>query len=572
MDVNFDGATISVILDVLAYNTYQNAFYLNMVGSEMFLDTAQQRDSVVLRAKELNYVPRSFRSATANVNLVVSNVPNNPLLLTLPAGTSFTGKAGSNSYTFVTDTNVVINANTDGNFYINDLQIFEGTLVTDSFIVQPYTSTSYQPFTLSNPTIDTQSLIVVSIENNGANTIPYFVSTSLLDLTGSSTVYFIQGGDNSQYQIIFGDNVVGRRPADQATVIAQYRTTNGQLPNGISAFTLNGSIAGSSNVVVTTVSPASGGDIGEDIDSIRYNAPRYYATQERAVTTADYESLLLSTYPEIEAISVYGGEDANPPQYGQVFIAMKIYNLDFLPQAKINEYSSFLTTRAVLNIPPNFVEPDYLYASVNSVVKYNINQTSLQLADIETAVISTIQTYSQTSLEDFNTSLLYSRFTSDIDATDPSIISNQTTYTLMKKLVPTIGVAKNYTISFNNEIDVDLIQRPLIHPTLAEHYVESSYFTYNGIKVRMEDDSVGNLRIIQSQADGYDHTILSSGFGTIDYANGIITISGFAPSAFEGDAIRIYAKPKTLDTMSSLNVIYEIPNDEISVTAVGVRA
>ena len=570
-DYNYDGATLSVILDLLAYNTYNNAFYLNMVGSEMFLDTAQQRDSVVLRAKELNYVPRSFRSAVANVNLVVSNVPNNPLLLTIPAGTSFTGKSGSNAYIFVTNSNQVINANTDGNFYVNNLQIYEGSLITDTFVIQPYSNTDYQPLTLSNPTIDTDSLVVVSVENNGANTISYLPSTSLLDLNSNSAVYFVQGGDNSQYQIIFGDNVVGRRPADQAVVVAQYRITNGQLPNGISIFSLNGTIGGSSNVAITTVSAASGGDIGEDINSIRYNAPRYYATQERAVTAADYETLLTVTFPEIEAIAAYGGEQTTPPQYGKVFISLKIYGTDFIPTDYISKYTTFLSTRSPIAIVPQFIEPEYLYASITTKIKYNVNVTTKQPADIVSLITSTIQEYSKTNLEDFNTTLLFSRFCSAIDASDPSIVSNQTEYTLMKKLIPSLTTAQNYTINFGAALDTDFIPEPLIHSSSAEHSVQSSIFTYNGLSVRLEDDGLGNMRLIQPQTDGNDHTILSTGLGSIDYTTGVISITNFLPQSYPNDSIRFYAKPYNLDNSSSLNVIFEIPNDEINVSVITVR-
>jgi hypothetical protein len=290
-DYNFESSNLNVLLDLLAYNTYQNAFYMNMIGSEMFLDTAQLRDSVVLKAVELNYTPRSFRSSYAKVNLAISGVPNNPLLLTIPAGTSFTGKAGSNTYTFSTNQNLVVEASGNGVFNASNVEIYEGTPVTDTFVIKPSATVDNQQFILSNPTIDTESLTVVSIENGGANVIPYLLSTTLLDIKETTPVYFLQGSDNSQYQIIFGDNVVGRKPLDNSVVSVSYLVTNGQLPNGIAIFSPNSTIGGGT-VTVTTVSAATGGDIAEDIESIRFNAPRYYATQERAVTTTDYETLL----------------------------------------------------------------------------------------------------------------------------------------------------------------------------------------------------------------------------------------------------------------------------------------
>jgi len=563
-DYNFDGSNLSVILDLLSYNTYMNAFYMNMVASEMFLDTAQQRDSVVLRAKELNYVPRSFRSSYALVDLVVANVDPSIVLLTIPSGTSFTGRAGTNNYTFSTNQTIVVQANTDGNFYASNVAIYEGTSVTDTFTVQPASNTDVQQFTLSNPTIDTTSLSVVSIENGGANVIPYILSTTLLDLTSNSNVYFLQGADNSQYQIIFGDNVVGRRPADQAIVAATYLITNGQLPNGIATFTPNGTLGSSSNITVNTVSPAQGGDIGEDINSIRFNAPRYFATQERAVTTSDYETLLTVTYPEIQAISVYGGETTSPPQYGKVFISLKLYNFDNIPQDKVTEYSQFLATRAPLTIVPVFVEPDYTYASVATTVKYNINQTTLQPADISTFVTSAIQTYNLQYLDNFASTLLYSRLVEAIDSAHPSIISNQTEYSVMKKLLPT-SATQNYTLTYN---------MPFNNEGQSGTTVTSTQYIVDGVYYTIEDTGASFNTITQT----YTGNLIVSGqpsnvVGTVDFTNGVITLTNFFVDSYVGDAIRFYCQlPENVkDVSTSQNVIFEIPNDEIIVNVQIVR-
>jgi len=573
-DYNFEGSNLSVILDLLSYNTYLNAFYMNMIGSEMFLDTAQQRDSVILRAKELNYLPRSFKSSYALVNLVITpNAQIQTALLTIPSGTSFTGKAGSNSYTFSTNQNLVLSVNSDGKFYASNIALYEGTSVTDTFVVQPTVNTNTQAFTLTNPTIDTSSLTVVSVEGNGANVVPYLQATSLLDIASTTPVYFLQAGDNSRYQIIFGDNVVGRRPPDNSAVVANYRVTNGQLPNGIATFIPNGSIGGTTNIVVTTLAAAQGGDIGESIDSIKFNAPRHYATQERAVTTADYETILQLTYPEIEAISVYGGETTTPPQYGKVFVSLKLYNYNAVPQSKILEYTSFLNSRAPLTIQPVFVEPEVLYASINTTVKYNVNQTSLQQADIAAFVTSAIQSYNLTNLDNFKSTLLYSRLVEGIDNAHPSIVSNQTRYQLMKKLVPSILGSKNYTINFGQALNSTLPAQSLIHPTTLAHTVRTTNFYYNGLLVHIEDDALGNLRIVQEQSDGNDHTLVSSGVGTVDYTNGIINLTNFYTPDYVGTEIRIYVDlpDDVKDSYSSGNVIYEIPNDEINVNVQIVR-
>jgi len=568
-DYNFNASNLSVLLDLLSYNTYQNAYYMNMIGSEMFLDTAQLRDSVVLKAVELNYTPRSFRSSYAKVNIAVANVTNNPALLTIPSGTSFTGKAGSNSYTFSTNENIVVNVS-NGVFYANNVEIFEGSSVTDTFVINSSVNVDKQQFILSNPTIDTKSLKVISVENNGSDAVPYVLSTTLLDIKETTPVYFLQGSDNSQYQIILGDNVVGRKPADNSVLVASYLVTNGQLPNGISAFTSNGLLNGGT-VTVQTVSAAQGGDIAEDIESIRFNAPRYYATQERAVTTTDYETLLQVTYPEIQALSVYGGETTTPPQYGKVIISMKLYNFDIVPPYKVNEYTEFLKVRAPLTITPAFIEPEYTYASVTTNVKYNVNQTTLQPADISAFVTSAIQNYSRNNLEDFKSTLLYSKLVYAIDNAQSTIISNETDYTVMKKLIPSMQGNKNYQLNFKMAINSNLPPEALNHEIGDEHAVQTSKFIYNGLLVNIEDDGNGNLRIVQEQSDGLHHTLVDTGVGNVNYETGTINITNFYTSNYFGDSIRVYIVPRNKDNSTNENVIFQIPNDEIKVSVQIVR-
>jgi len=567
-DYNFDGSNLSVILDLLAYNTYQNAFYMNMIGSEMFLDTAQQRDSVVLRAKELNYTPRSFRSSSANVSLTITPTDSNISLITIPKGTSFTSKAGSNNYTFSTDQMITVTSG-NGVFIADNVSIYEGTYVTDTFVVQPSSNTDRQKFVLSNPTIDTTSLTVTGLENNGANTVSYKLASNILDLKTDSNVYFLQGSENSKFELLFGDNVVGKKPLDGSAIIVEYRSTNGQLPNGVSKFTPNGQIGGTSNVIVTTVSSASGGDIAEDIESIRRNAPRFYATQDRAVTVKDYETLFTVNYPEIQAISVYGGEDASPPQYGSVLISMKIANFDAIPTSKKTEYTTFISTRAPLTIRPVFIEPNYTYVSVNSNVKYNVNQTSLNPEDINTLVTDAIQNYNLTNLNNFKATLLYSRLVNQIDNADASIVSNETDYVLMKKIVPSTSTQKNYTIEFNTALDDALPPQPLNHKASDRHTVYSTKFYYSGQLVSLEDDGVGKMRIVSENANGEHTTLLD--IGTVDYTNGRILLNNFLTTNYVGDAIRIYVMPKSKDNSSNKNTILEIPNDEINVTVQIVR-
>ena len=317
-DVDFEGSNISVLIDLLSYNTYLNSFYTNMVASEMFLDTAALRDSVVSHAKALNYTPRSFVSASANVTISISPTSSTNSVV-IPKGTSFTSRVGSNTFTFTTNENLVL-SNPNNNVFTSNLTIYEGSYLTDSFVMNY--SNSSQRFVISNPTVDTSSISVTVIEDNGDNNINYSKATSLIGMTSVSNNYFIEAAENQQYEIKFGDNVFGRKPKDGSVIVAEYRTSSGELPNGASTFSNDGNIDGHSNVSVSTVSNASGGALNEPIESIRYNAPRAFQTQNRAVTASDYETILKSNFSDIQSISAYGGESLVPPQFGKVFISL----------------------------------------------------------------------------------------------------------------------------------------------------------------------------------------------------------------------------------------------------------
>lgn len=352
-DVDFEGSNINVLIDLLSYNTYLNSFYTNMVASEMFLDSAQLRDSVVSHAKSLNYTPRSFVSSKADIqlNITPSTTVSN---IVVPKGTSFTSRVGSNTYTFSTDSNLILNSSVGGTFSAN-VELYEGFYVTDTFVFN-YSNTS-QRFILSNPTIDTTSLSVTVIEDNGDSTLSFSKAENLVGITSTSKTYFLQAAENQQYEIVFGNNVFGRKPKDGSVVIAEYRNCSGELSNGASLFRNDGNIDGHSNVSIVTINNSSGGSVSEDIESIRFNASRNFQIQSRAVTSTDYESILKSNFPEIESISAYGGEELIPPKFGKVYIAVDIQNADGVPLNRIRAYSQFLKDKTPLSIDTVFITP-----------------------------------------------------------------------------------------------------------------------------------------------------------------------------------------------------------------------
>lgn len=567
-DYDFEGSNMAVLLDVLAYNTYLNSFYTNMVASEMFLDSAQLRDSVVSHAKELNYLPRSFKSAEAAIDVTINSGDPSIKSLTIPKGTTFSTRIGSNSYTFSTDKNVVLTG-ADGVFNTGTISVYEGEYVNETFIVD-YTATN-QRYVISNPTVDTDSISVTIIEDNGATVLEYFYATSLFGINDESRVFFIQPAENEKYEIIFGDGVAGRKPKDGAAVVIDYRVTNGELPNGAYKFTSDGPIESYSNITIATVTAATGGAVSESLESIRFNAPRHFTTQERAITATDYETLLKINFPEINAVSVYGGEEESPAQYGRVFISVDISNVEGLPTTKLNDYYRFVKQRAPVSIEPVFKDPQFTYIDVISQVNYDTTKTDLSTEDIRTLVISAIGDYNNANLNNFKKTLRYSRLLDAIDGAHPSIISNETTVRAIKVIKPTLNKTENITVNFELPLQNDIYQTLLNkHPQNVRQTISSSSFIYQGRRAIIEDDGNGQLSLISE--DQNEHTVIKN-IGTVDYDVGILSITGLNVSSYNGSGtgIKIYARARSNDIYSAKNTILSIRSEDLNITAVKSR-
>lgn len=561
-DYNFDGSNISVLLDVLSYNSYLNSFYLNMVASEMFLDTAQLRDSVVSHAKELNYLPRSFRSAHANVSIAIT--PSTAVSsVVIPSKTAFTARVGANTFNFVTSEAIAITESNNGVFYANNTIIYEGSYVTDTFVKN--TAIDRQRFLLANKNIDTTSIEVSVVENSGANTYTYTQAYSLFGLTSNSNVFFVQAAENEQYEILFGEGNIGRKPLTGAVISATYRICSGELPNGADTFINNSSIDSHANVSIITNESARNGAVSENIDSIRFNAPRAFQSQERAVTESDYKTLLLREFPEIQAISVYGGEKEDPPQYGKVFISVDITNSDGIPDIKKTIYKNYLADKVPLGIIPEVVSPEFIYLAITSIVEYDYNRTTSSEEQLRTQVVSAISTFNETYLNDFNASFKFSNLTTAIDNADKSIISNQTEALPYFILDP--SKTSTFSISFNAPI---LVTSPVeaTHLLEGEKGLFSSTFISEGLTCSIEDDGIGNIRVVKIQGD--NHVELKK-IGTIDYTTGSISISGLTVESFTGRGIKLYGRTTTQNYTSSLKYILSINPEDIQVSLNPVR-
>jgi hypothetical protein len=563
--VNFDGSNISVLLDVLAYNTYLNSFYLNMVASEMFIDSAQLRESVISHAKSLNYLPRSFRSASAVVDISIT--PNTDVTsVTIPSGTEFISRVESNTYVFSTNEDITVSSSVDGVFTATNVVLYEGMRIEDTFVMDSANTT--QQFVLSNPTIDTTSLSVLVAENSGANLYRYEVRSSLFDVSANTAMCFLQVAENDRYEIVFGNGIAGRPPADGALILTQYQASSGQLPNGASVFIPTGSIDGHTNTTVTTTLVAGGGDIHESIESIKFNAPRFYQTQERAVTANDYRVMLQVTYPEITAINVYGGEDADPPRYGTVVIALTVAGSSFIPDNKKQEYTEYIKRRASLSSDPVFVEPVFLDVDIDVDVRYNTGSTTKSVQDIDTLVRNAIANYSASSLEDFSSILRYSALTQAIDGADSSIISNDLYAKPIMSFVPSLNEKQTYTLKFYNELKrMPFSNR--VHVYEDEHTIRTTPFVYNGASCTIEDDGNGKLRVVQ--VSGTSHLVVEEDIGTVDYTSGVVTIRNLQVTSYEGTKIKVYALPLRKDIAASKNQVLRINNIDVGVNILAER-
>ena len=452
-DYNFDGAGLSYLLDILAYNTHYQAYYLNMVANESFLDTAITRDSVVSSAKNLGYIPKSMTSAVATVNITVDSGTTTPDILTLPRGTTFLSNLiDGKSYNFVVrDTLNISKSNTS--FVFENVDLYEGNFTSSTF-VQNNSSNPKQVFTIPDNNIDTTSLQVVVTDvssNTAAET--YTLVTDATELSTTSPVYYIQEGIGGYFQIYFGGDNVGKSIPDGSIVTVSYIITNGSNPNGANVFTGAMPIGAYTNYTVTTVNVASGGDSRETIQSIKNNAPLSFAAQNRLITSNDYKAVLSKEYPQASSIAVWGGEDEIPKVYGKVLVSIKpktgYYISDSEKQRIINE---LILPKSVLSVKSDIIDPDYIFLRLSVEVKYNKNKTVLSSDALKNAIATTIYSYQVTDLDKFDGVFNTSPIIQNILAIDKSIVSCDINVRLSKKIDPTFNVKRTYTIQFGNKL------------------------------------------------------------------------------------------------------------------------
>lgn len=452
-DYDFEGSGLSILLNILAYNTHYNAYYLNMVANESFMDSAMLRNSVVSHAKKYGYVPHSTVAPRAVVSVTVDSGDSTPGYLTIPKGYVFVSNLIDNkAYNFVTLTENTV-AKTGNNFVFSNLNVYEGTFVSYRF---DYTQSSNpkQLFTIPEETIDTSTL-VVSVQQSTSNSdiVVYNKVNDVLTVTANSEVYFLQEGQNGQYEIYFGDNVIGRSLPDGAVVNLTYLATNGAVANKANNFVGTNSISGYSNISVDSIQAATGGSDRETVDSIKYSAPLQFLSGNRAVTKNDYIRLIIEKYPSFQAVNVWGGEENDPPVYGKVFVSAKPeLGFEISDTEKSFVLENVIKPISMLTVTPVFVDVDYNYLKIESELYYDPTKTTQSQLDLELAIRNLIINFTDTNLNRFNSYFDYSGLETTVSSYSKSIISNEIEFMIGKKFRPDLINPASYVLDYGVEL------------------------------------------------------------------------------------------------------------------------
>lgn len=561
-DYDFEGAGLSVLLDVLAYNTHYNALYTNLAVNESFLDSASKRSSVVSRAKEIGYTPHSARCATATVDIVLTPVSTPDATLTLNAFTPFTSTIDGAQYVFYnTEAITTVYDAILGKYTFSDVQLKEGNPLTFK-----YTATDGVQYIIPNVNVDLSTLKVRVQDNSTSSVFNTFINQEqILNLDGNSLVYFIKEIEGQLYELEFGNGTIGKALANGNVVNLTYMVTNKDAANGARVFTYNGSSILGAVPTVTTKTPAVGGSDLETIESIRYNAPRSYSSQNRAVTVEDYKALIFKLYPEAETVNAWGGEDNMPPSYGRVYLSIKPKTTSTLTDSQKNYIiNEILKQKNVVSITPLIVDPEYIKLEINTTAYYNPRLTAKSQSELQTLVIDTIKRYNTENLKSFTGVFRYSNLSSQIDATEDAIISNITTIKLHREVDVKYNLNNNYVIYLGN---------PIYNSGVPEESVVSTgfYTAEEPNKLMFLEDlpngtAIGQLRMYYYEADvkTYYKT-----FGSVDYAAGTITIPELEITGIDqtdGQGIfELIIKPQSNDVVSIRNQLVIIPDENITV-------
>lgn len=564
-DYNFEGSGLNVLLDLLAYNTYYNSFYLNMVLNEAFLSTAQKRNSVVNAAKSLNYTPRSTTSAKVTGTLTVTP-SGSPATVTIPAYTKFTGTLEGTTFNFLNTESILITGSS-GSYVASGVVLTEGTFVRNTFIVN--TNDPDQKFQLLNSNADALTLVVKVLNSSVDTTTRTFVRpNNIIEVNAVSLVYFLEEGSDGLFQVKFGDDNFGVALENGNVVVLEYLVSKGALANDIETVSYASSIAGITNIAFTASAGAAGGQEKETINHIKFAAPKAYEAQNRAVTVEDYTALLLQQ-STVDSVSVWGGEDNDPPEYGKVFIAIKpTVGTVLSATEKTNLIEGVIKPKKVLTVRTEIVDPEYIYLLINADVKYNSDITTLSQNSIKDSAITTIKNYNDSDIDEFSKYFRYSKLSRLIDVSERSILNSDLSVRMRIEKDIQLNIAQKIEIKFSNAINSATSGRPTDHPYGVGNQLTSNEFTYNGFTNCFLEENNGIIRIYQV-IKSIKVGVLSNA-GTLNYNTGTIVLSSFAPSAFAdgGTTLELTAIPQNKDILPLRNQIIQIRDVDISVTMI----
>jgi hypothetical protein len=554
-DFDFEGSNFSILIDTLAYNSYITAYNTNMAVNEAFIDSATLRENVVSLARNIGYVPRSKKSATAVVNFSV-NVPTGANIVKLNRGLVALGSIQGGNYVFSIPDDITVTPNSQGIANFSNISIYEGNYLTKTFVVD--SSQTNQRYILPNANIDTSS-IRVEVEEKGSTEV-YNAYTNIFDVNAESRLFLFQEVDDERYQIMFGDDVLGRKPANGATIRVSYIITNGTDGNDAANFNFAGRLTyiiggvdrdiTSGISILTTTQRSENGDSIESVDNIKYLAPRVYASQYRAVTPNDYKSLIPFLYPNVDSVSAYGGEELDPPEFGKVFITVKPKNGEVLSAVVKDSIKNDLKKYTVAGIKQEFLDLKYLYVEFNSTVAYDSGFVSDKL-NLQSRILSSIETYAKSSdINSFGGRLKYSKLLAQIDRVDTGITSNITTLIMRRDLKPSYNQIATYEICYGNRF----------HADLEGFNIRSSAFKIEGVDGDVyltdfpnSDQTTGIIKFFT--LDGEIITYINNNAGIVDYIRGEINLFPInITSTTISEKVEIEITPESNDIVAKENL------------------
>ena len=566
-DYDFDGSALSTLIDTLAYNTYYTAFNTNMVVNELFIDSATLRDNVVAIAKQLGYRPKSITSPTAYVSFTVNYTnPTSDTELILKKGTGFITQYDNTIYQYIVLDDVKAQVINNVATYEN-VAVREGTQITSNFTVN--TALKSQKFILDNRNIDTNTIKVKVFPTGSSLGSAYLISDNILDVDEKSEVFFLDEVEDERYEILFGDGVIGKKLENNARVEISYLTTSGPESNSVKTFVFSGVIENvdgvSPNSFDTTITlsvASSGGEEKESIDKIKFNAPKSYGTQNRAVTAKDYGAIVRNVYPAVSDIIIFGGEEQEPPQYGKVFIVLKPTDAAFVTNLTKQEIVAQLKKYTVASIQPEILDPSILFVELKSKIYYDSNITNQTSSQIKDAVIGSVQQYIDVSdTEKFNGKFRYSKFVGVIDNTDRSINSNLTEVIMRKDFYPQLNTTTYYEVCFQNAFDKEC-DGPTLHSTafrVTEHPQYDSLL----------EDRDGKIVLYRLDTLSNQKVVLNPEVGEINYEKGEVKLYDLTiiKGSFADNKISLRVKPLSNDVKALREVYLDVDVANSSFTA-----